>query len=117
RKKVLAIAACRRRNLALVGSRGELLRQNYEPHFVGGDRIAGQAVDIVDLRPRQPGSVWKRFWISKANHVVVAATSFAPNGQKISSFRFQEVVFQPPAAARAEEFEAPAELVRRYGRA
>src|SRR5437762_2667678 len=76
-----------------------------------------QIVDVIDLRPRQPGAPWRRLWISKTNHAILATSTFAPDGQPISGVRFEQVTFQPAAASDAAAFQAPADLVHRYGRA
>jgi len=117
RKKVLAISACRRRATVLDGRRTGLLLQNFVPRWLREDLVAGQRVDVIDVRPRQPGAAWKRLWISKANHAILATSTFAPDGQTISRVRFENVLFQPAKAVDAAGFRAPVDLVRRYGRA
>lgn len=117
RKKVLAISACRRRATVLDGRRTDLLMRNFVPRWLREDRVAGQKVDVIDVRPRQPGAAWKRLWISKANHAILATSTFSPDGQPISGVRFEQVTFQPTAASDASAFQAPADLVHRYGRA
>jgi outer membrane lipoprotein-sorting protein len=105
-RKRLEVSPAERSQPLKLEQRLAMMRENYVATLDRAEDVAGRAAHVISVRPRHPGSGWKRLWIDQETYLMLGSEDYDAGNRRVRSTRFTridlrtepETIFRPREA-------------------